>query len=221
MRIRFLRGVIRTLFSLLSDLHVEGLENVPLAGPCILTVNHISYFDIALIFAHLGGDDVATWAAEKYERHWLFGPLLRVGRVIFIQRGEVDRAALDAAVGWLRAGMTFGVAPEGTRSRNATLLRAKTGVAYLAYETHAAIVPIAVFGTETIGRDLLRLRRPHVNMRIGPVYFLPAPDPEARAASLRRDADEVMCRIAALLPSTYRGAYADHPRLKELLSRTA
>jgi len=221
MRLRCLRWLVRSLFRLLSDLHIEGMENIPLSGPRLLAVNHLSYFDVALMFAHLGSDDVATWGAEKYERHWLFGTLLRLGKVIFIRRGEVDRGALDAAVDWLRAGKTFGLAPEGTRSRTGALLRAKTGVAYLAYESGAVIIPAAVFGTETIGHALLRLRRPRVTMRIGLAFTLPAPDPKTRTASLRRDVDEVMCRIAALLPSKYWGVYADHPRLKELLGNTA
>jgi 1-acyl-sn-glycerol-3-phosphate acyltransferase len=40
-----------------------------------------------------------------------------------------------------------------------------------------------------------------------------------RDAALQKSTDEIMCRIAAILPASYRGVYAEHPRLKELLSQ--
>lgn len=217
MRVKLLRAILRFLFSVLTDLRVEGLENVPTSGPHVLATNHPSLFDVALIFALLGSEDLATWAAEKYERHLLFGTLLRLGNTIFIRRGEVDREALDKAVTWLRAGKVFGIAPEGTRNHTGALLHGKTGVAYLARETDALIVPLAIWGTETIAHELPRLRRARLTFRVGVPFHLPPPDPSERSSALRRDADEVMCRIAVLLPPQYRGVYADHPRLKELL----
>jgi 1-acyl-sn-glycerol-3-phosphate acyltransferase len=48
--------------------------------------------------------------------------------------------------------------------------------------------------------------------------ILPKIDPENREKSLRESTDEVMCRIAAMLPESYRGFYKDFPRVKELLS---
>jgi 1-acyl-sn-glycerol-3-phosphate acyltransferase len=38
---------------------------------------------------------------------------------------------------------------------------------------------------------------------------------------MQKFTDEVMCRIAVLLPEERRGFYADHPRLKELLAEKA
>jgi 1-acyl-sn-glycerol-3-phosphate acyltransferase len=38
-----------------------------------------------------------------------------------------------------------------------------------------------------------------------------------REAVMQQYTDEVMCRIAVLLPPERRGVYAEHPRLKELL----
>jgi 1-acyl-sn-glycerol-3-phosphate acyltransferase len=56
-----------------------------------------------------------------------------------------------------------------------------------------------------------------VKLRIGKPFTLPPLDEDNRTASLRANSDEVMCRIAALLPEEKHGLYADHPRLKELL----
>ena len=97
------------------------------------------------------------------------------------------------------------------------MIRGKTGVAYLAYESGVPILPLAHAGTEGSIRSLLHLRRQKILVRFGEPIRLSPPDPSDRTAALRRDTDEVMCRIAAMLPPAYRGVYRDHPRLAELL----
>lgn len=214
---RFLHWIFDVLSRLLAHREVRGLDNLPASGPYILAINHLSYFDLPFVFGLIGGEDVTGWAAEKYARHPLFGPILRMGGGIFIDRGEVDRSALSAAEAWLKQGKIFGMAPEGTRSRDQQLQRGKTGVAYLSHAAGAPIVPIGIYGTEDALHCWRRLRRPTFHMRIGEPFTLPPLDPEKRTARLRADTEEIMCRIAALLPPRYRGTYADHPRLKELL----
>lgn len=218
MRIRLLRWFFDKLMALLTDRRIEGMENVPPQGPYIMVVNHLSVVDVPLLYVQLGGEHVTGWAAEKYRRHPLFAPLVRLGGGVFIRRGEVDREALEKAVAWLKTGKVFGISPEGTRSKTGGLLRAKTGVAYLAHMAGSPILPVAITGTEKAFRTLLRLRRPRLTMRIGEPFELPPLDENGRNASLRRNTDEIMCRIAALLPPGYRGVYADHPRLRELLA---
>ena len=216
---RWMRRIFNLLFALLTRREVNGLENLPPDGPYILASNHLSRLDLPLVYGLIGDRRIAGWAAEKYSRHLFFGALLRIGGGIFIRRGEVDRGALQAAVEWLRAGRIFGMAPEGTRSSTGTLMRAKTGAAYLANETGVPVVPVAVTGTERALRTLLRMRRPRVSVRFGKPFHLPPISGEDRTVALRRNTDEIMCQIAAMLPPTYRGVYADHPRLTELLTQ--
>jgi len=214
---RSLRWIFNALSALLTRRQVEGLENLPPEGPYILAVNHLSYLDVPFVFGLIGNENVTGWAAEKYQRHLIFGPILGLAGGIFIERGQVDRRALGSAIAWLKQGGIFGMAPEGTRSKTGALMRGKTGVVYLAHETGAPIVPCAITGTETAIRSWLRLRRPVFRLRVGQPFHLPPLDSQNRTASLREQTDEVMCRIAALLPEVYRGVYADHPRLKALL----
>jgi 1-acyl-sn-glycerol-3-phosphate acyltransferase len=217
---RLLRWIFNALFALLARREVTGLENLPAHGPYILAGNHLSRLDLPFIYGLIGNERMTGWAAEKYQRHLFFGTLVRMGGGIFIRRGEVDRGALEAAVDWLRAGKVFGMSPEGTRSRTGALIRAKTGAAYLAAETGAPVVPIAITGTERALATLLHLRRPTVRARFGKPLSLHIPAGEDRGVALRRNSDEIMCQIAAMLPPEYRGVYADHPRLKELLGAT-
>ena len=216
---RFLRAFFNAASALLSRRDLFGLENIPSSGPYILVINHLSFFDLPFVFGVLGGENVTGWAAEKYQRHPLFGPILKMAGGIFIERGKVDRRAIAQAVDWLQRGNVFGMAPEGTRSKTKALARGKTGAAYLAHESQAALIPVGIHGTENAWHNWLRLRRPTFTMRVGTPFRLDPLDPEQRQSRLRADTDEIMCRIAALLPTQYHGHYADHPRLRDLLAQ--
>jgi len=170
---RLMRWVFNLAFVLLTERDVEGLENLPLHGPYIVAINHLSYFDAPLIYGLIGGEHITGWAANKYHRHPLFGPIVRLGGGIFIRRGEVDRSALAAAVEWLKQGKIFAMAPEGTRSKTGALDRAKTGAAYLAHKVNIPIIPVAIWGTEKLGQALLRLRRARLVVRFGKLFRLP------------------------------------------------
>jgi 1-acyl-sn-glycerol-3-phosphate acyltransferase len=217
-RVKFLRWLFGTAFRLLTRLEVKGLENIPPSGPYILAANHMSRADPILLYVFFGTENVTGWVAEKYRHNPFFNWIVNLSNPIFIRRGEVDRNALDAAVQALNSEMVFGLAPEGTRSRVGSLIRAKTGIAYLADLSGAAVLPIAITGTDTLFRDLLRFRRPRLTLQIGEAFHLPPLDQDDRTAALRRNTDEVMCRIAAMLPAKYRGFYADHHKLKEILA---
>lgn len=211
------KRIFQIVLSVLTRQKAAGVERVP-EPPYIQAINHIGFFDVVFTYAIFGDERMVGWAAEKYEKHLIFGPLLRGGGAIFIQRGKVDRSALDAAVEALRSGRSFGMAPEGTRSKDGALARAKTGIAYLAGASGAPVVPTALTGTEDIFGPLLRLRRPSLVVRVGEPFHLPPLPEQGRNAALRANTDEVMCRIAAMLPSSYRGYYADYPRTQQLLA---
>jgi 1-acyl-sn-glycerol-3-phosphate acyltransferase len=217
-RVRVLKALLRVFFGIFTRLQVSGLEFVPDHGSFILASNHMSYFDPPLLYLLVGGDHIAGFVAAKYRRNPLFNAIVKLGHSIYIRRGEVDRKALNAAVEALRSGMAFGISPEGTRSRTGSIIKAKTGVALLADRSGAPILPVAIEGTDHAVRDLLRFRRPELRVQIEAPFPLPPIDPQNRSASMRRNADEVMCRIASMLPPRYHGVYADHPRLVELLS---
>lgn len=211
------KRIFQAVLAIFTRQEVEGTERVP-EPPYIQAINHIGFFDVVFSYSVFGDERMVGWAAEKYEKHLIFGPLLRGGGAIFIQRGKVDRYALDAAVQALRSGRAFGMAPEGTRSANAALARAKTGIAYLAAASGAPIVPTAITGTENVLGNLLRFKRPLLRVRVAEPFHLPPVSDQGRNAALRGNTDEVMCRIAAMLPPRYRGYYANHPRTQQLIA---
>jgi 1-acyl-sn-glycerol-3-phosphate acyltransferase len=96
-------------------------------------------------------------------------------------------------------------------------------VAYLASKMGWKIVPVAIIGTEDrflIG-NLKRLRRTHIKLVAGKSFVLPPFPRENREEILQDYTDEIMCRIAVMLPERNRGYYAEHPKLKEYLNSGA
>ncbi len=204
-----MRALLRALFRV-GRWHVEGLEHVPQEGPLIVASNHLNLLDAPLVMASLPIGPITVMAKAEYGR-W-FSPagwVLRTVDVIFVNRGQVDRRALRAALRVLQEGGRLGLAPEGTRSRHGGLQRGREGVAYLALRTGAPVLPAAVWGHERFVADLRRGRRPEYWVRFGPPVRLEPQPGVPRGLQLARGTERIMCALAALLPPAYRGVYAD------------
>jgi len=201
------RFIVRVLLRILTRWEVVGLENVPSQGPFIVITNHLSMVDPPAVMAALPCRVVAM-AASKYIRH-PFGFLLGTANVIFVRRGQPDRRALRKALAVLASGGVLGIAPEGTRSKTGALQRGKPGAAYLALRANVPLLPVALTGTERFFRDLARLRRPHLRVVIGKPFRLEVPEGTERP--LQALTDQMMQRLAALLPPEYRGVYGHLP----------
>lgn len=213
----FLQKIVRSLFHLLTRVEVLGAENLPAQGAYILASNHLSMLDPALAFAFLNRSDVTALVAKKHLKNPIIRPLINLVGGIWLNREEADTRAMRMALQHLQNGGILGISPEGTRSKTQSLMRAKTGIAYLAEHAKVPIVPVGIYGTENAAPKIITLRRPRLTIRFGEPFFLLPLNRDSRESLLRRNTDEVMCRIAALLPPSYRGAYADHPRLAEFL----
>ncbi len=201
------RGLVRGLFRLLTRWDLQGEENVPPGGPIIVSLNHIFILDALVVFAAIPRR-MTVFAARKWQRTPFGWLMTLVARAIYVNRGEVDRVALNQALAVLRAGGSLGVAPEGTRSHTGGLGPGKDGVAYMASRTGALIVPIASWGQEQIFRAWAHLRRAEVHVRIGQPIVLPPGAARARAAELDGYTEQLMLTLACMLPPEYRGVYA-------------
>lgn len=213
-----LRGAMRLILFIVGSADFKGRENIPAQGPYIIVTNHMSKADAPLLFLALPIPPLRLrfFAGEKWEKNPLYGPLMKAAGAVYINRGEVDRQALKEAIDAINSGEVFGLAPEGTRSRVRSLIRAKDGAAYLTSRTNAPLLPMAVINTDVVGENFSRLRRTRMECRIGQPFTLPDLGRRARTSDLAAYTHYIMIQIAAMLPERYYGYYQDSPALAAL-----
>jgi len=217
--VEMMRGLFRALFTLLTRVEAHGLENIP-PGGLIVSPNHLSSVDPPLVFIMLPGRKQTVFVADKYRHHPFFRPIVTMVDCIWVNRGATPPSTIKEAVRSLQNGSVLGVAPEGTRSPTHSLQQGKTGAVYLAYAAGVPIVPAALAGPEKAIPSALHLHRARLSITFGKPITFGEPGRRNRPSTqqLEDGTTEVMCQIAAMLPPEYRGVYADHPRLKELLA---
>jgi len=196
---------------------VDGLENVPDDRPAILASNHLSFCD-SFFFPLVVKRKVTFLAKSEY----FTSPGIKglISRMFFagvgqlpIDRDDPDasRAALKTGLRVLRNGKLLGIYPEGTRSPDGRLYRGKTGVARLALESGAVVLPCAMINTNVIqpqGRLIPKLR-PRPGVRIGkPLDFSRYQGLVGDRLVERSITDEVMYAMMQLSGQEYVDEYA-------------
>jgi len=129
---------------------LTGMENVPVGRSCIFMCNHVSNLDPPVVLPLLPGRSSVLLKKELMSIP-ILGRAMRMGQFVPVERGqrrEAAKASVLAAADALRSGLHILVFPEGTRSLDGRLSTFKKGPFYLAQETLAPIVPVAVSGTE-------------------------------------------------------------------------
>ncbi len=133
---------------------VSGLENVPNDRCCIFMANHVSNLDPPVLIPALPGR-TSVLLKRELMRIPLLGTAMRLAQFVPVERGHQREKAVEsirAAAEVLRSGVHITVFPEGTRSNDGRLMAFKKGPFFLAMETRAPIVPITIFGTESMMR---------------------------------------------------------------------
>jgi 1-acyl-sn-glycerol-3-phosphate acyltransferase len=207
---------------LIADIEIHGLEKLP-EGNVIVAANHLGRLDTAALLCVLDREDIIMPVAEKYKNHPLYGAIGRAANAIWLNRFDADYSAFRQILDRMKQGGILVIAPEGTRSKTEALQEGKMGVAFLASKSGYPVLPVAVTGTEDrlIVENLKHFRRSKITATAADLFYIDIPKGKGREKAMRQATDEIMCQIAVLLPESYRGVYADHPRLKELLSNHA
>jgi len=217
-RRRALRWVLRLMsrpaFGLLTNLEIEGRENLPSEGPFLVVGNHFSFIDPAAIvriarwpMEFLGGAEFphAPAIVNFIPRMWGYYPLFR---------GTGSRDSLKVAEAILRQGGVLGIFPEG--GNWAEVLRpARPGTAYLAVRTGVPLIPVGLFGFTQVFPFKPGCRA-KVHIRIGKPFGPYEITGRGRERRERLDqiGHEIMQQIANLLPQELRGHYSDDPEIR-------
>lgn len=210
------RFAVRPLLRIFFKVDVQGLINIPASGGAILASNHLSVSDSVFLPASLERS-VVFLAKDDYFNGkgikgrivaWFFRninqlPMDRSG-------GQKSAESLASAKSALNEGKLLGIYPEGTRSPDGRLYRAKLGVAKLALETGVPVIPVAMINTDKVQPIGQRLPHPgRVGIKIGKALDFShlraeAADPKV----MRQVADEIRQAINRLSGQTYADVYA-------------
>lgn len=204
---KFSAWVVKLGTQILCRIDAPDLHKIPLRGPLIVISNHTGQLEVAVFFGQLQPRPITGWAKmEAWDNaflRWLFN----LWGMIPVRRGEGDTSALRKAIKALEDGFIFGIAPEGTRNKTGKLKRALPGAVMLAVHSGATILPLAHWGGEDFLKNLARFKRTDFHMRVGDPFRLKLDGMKVNREVRQQIADEMMIRLAEILPSDYRGYY--------------
>lgn len=211
--------IIRKIADKIVDLKIINADIPENPKGALVVTNHISRLDMVFLMIATERKDLMGLVASNYRKAPFLGAIVKKLGAIWVNRGEGDFTAIREVSEYIEKGWIVGLAPEGKRSKSGKMIEAKPGIALMAMKTGAPIIPVGLTGTADMGEAFKKLRKMDVSIQFGEPFFIPERyEDEHNRDYVQRATDEIMCRIAMLIPEENRGFYADHPRLKTLLA---
>ncbi|MGH3273946.1 MAG: lysophospholipid acyltransferase family protein [Streptosporangiaceae bacterium] len=214
MQYRTSRLIAGPALRMMARPRITGAENMPATGPAIVASNHLSVVDSIFLPFMLERTLVFAAKSEYFTgtrpQDRAIAAYLRATNQLSVDRTEARAAQgmLESALALLRSGELFGIYPEGTRSPDGRLYRGRTGVGWLALNSGAPVIPVAMMGTDRILPPGRRIPRPgRIAIRVGePLTFETL---QGGGAHQRRAVtDEVIQAIQKLSGQEYVPMYA-------------
>lgn len=199
---------------------IRGKHHVPKTGGAILASNHLSFSDSIFLPLKVTRPVIFLAKSDYFTGKGLKGALTRwffkaTGQLpIDRSGGKASEDSLNTGLGVLERGLLLGIYPEGTRSPNGKLYRGRTGIARMALESGAPVIPVAMIDTEkvqAIGQSLPRVRRVGVVMG-EPLDFSRFAGMEGERAVLRAVTDRIVYEVMRLSGQQYEDVYASTVR---------
>ena len=204
--------IFRPLLNVLFSWKVYGRENIPSTGPLILVSNHVHVVDpFFLVFGF------PRWIYFMAKEELFHSPFLRAwlrwaGSYAIRRRGKIrdKQEMLKSAKNILEGGLILGMFPEGKRSHDGKLRKAKPGSAVIASKTNVPLLPVGIVGTDKVKGISWLWKRPRIVVNIGKPFKLPPTYSNISKSQMQSLTTKLMREIATLLPPEYRGDYKEH-----------
>lgn len=202
-----MNGFLRFVFRLVCRINPDDFKKIPVDGPLILVGNHINFLEVPVVIPHIDHPNVIGVSKRESWKNPLFNFLFNQWNIIPIDRGLVDREAFRLMEEALKQNRVIAISPEGTRSKTGKLLQGKPGVVAIAVRSDAPLLPVAFYGYENFWQNLKRFRKTDFRVVVGKPFKLNMQG-QALSRDLRQEVtDEIMYKIAEILPEYYRGYY--------------
>ena len=144
--INFLIKVLKLVTKCIFRIEINGADNIPKDGSCMVCANHISIWDPIILICYL-----PRWinfiAKKETENIPVIGWVLKKIGCIFINRDGVDLSAMRQSLKVLSADNVLGIFPTGTREKKHPDAKPKSGCSLLAAKSGTTVVPIGINAT--------------------------------------------------------------------------
>ncbi|MCK9601327.1 MAG: 1-acyl-sn-glycerol-3-phosphate acyltransferase [Sphaerochaeta sp.] len=206
---RVINSLLRTFFRLFFRIDRSELAKVPQTGPLLMMVNHTSNLEGPMLYAFLHPRPLHALAKQELWDHKFMAYLMNMWKSIPVDRQNMGRSTMDACFKVLDDQHILAIAPEGTRSKDGKLQEGKGGVAFIAHKKDIPMIPVAVMGFTSFSRNIRRLRRTVITIKVGEVFEIVQKGGRIDSNARQALADEIMMRLAVLMPNEMRGHYKD------------
>ena len=207
LNVHIINWILRGVFKTFCHINADELEKIPKCGSLIIVANHINFLEVPVFIPYFDNPLVTGLAKQETWQNPLFKFLFNKWEIIPINRGAVDREAFCRSLEALEKGRILAIAPEGTRSKHGRMQKGKSGIVALALRSNAPIIPIGFYGHERIWDNLKHLKRTDFNIVVGKPFRLDIKEGTPSRDIRQQATDEIMYKIAELLPEYYRGNY--------------
>lgn len=157
------------LWTVGAKVQVEGLEKIDISKPQVYVVNHLSAFDIPVLYSYLPFQFRILAKKELFRYPFMGWHLRRSGQIpVVLENPKASVRSLNLAVAAIRKGNSLVIFPEGGRSPNGQLQAFMGGAFYAAVKAQVDVVPIVLIGTyEMLKMNSFHIKRGSVQMVVG------------------------------------------------------
>ncbi len=208
---RFVNAVLRGFFRVTCRINLEELKKVPQDGPLLLLANHTYVLDGPMLYVFLRRRNLLAMAKKELWNNKFLGWVMDLWRSIPVDRENMGRETMQACLSALEHKEILAIAPEGTRSKDEKLQQGKSGIAFIAHKKDAPMLPVVILGLSSFSQNLKHFRRTPITLAVGKPFEIIQKGGRIDAATREALSDEIMLRMAALMPEDKRGYYEGRP----------
>ncbi len=201
-------SALHIILRILCKVDAQELDKIPLDGPYIIAINHTNFLEVPMIYTHLLPRKIIGIAKKETWRGGFLKWLANSWEAISVDREGYTIDTFRQSRKVLKDGCFLVIAPEGTRNKYGKLIMGKPGVIGIALRSKVPIIPVVHFGGEHLSKNIKSFRRTKFTFKVGTPFI---PDPVGKADQDKRKyfTDQLMYRIAKLLPEENRGVYSN------------